>query len=179
MPEYSDSLRHSFSKNYFRAMICLGPVCIPAVPLFLVMLKPLWMLLPQGIKNWLYALWLSIAALLFGKAKIDEVSHESDALTIANSWSDIASEPIAIVDFGAVWCGPCALIAPVFYGLAVEFKDKATFFSVNVDNSQELAVDEGVSSLPAFHFYKNGKLVDSLIGADAVALRSKIEAICS
>ena len=117
--------------------------------------------------------------MVFGKSTREEESVEDDDITIANNWSPISDASIAIVDFGAVWCGPCIRIAPIFRELAAEFKCKATFFSVNVDNAQVLAADQGVSALPAFHFYKNGELCDKLVGADAKALRQKVEAICS
>jgi thioredoxin len=143
------------------------------------MLKPIWTLLPSGLKTWLSGLWHSLRDSLFGKAdSVKDDFKPSEDVKHISSWSDVSGSKIAIVDFSAEWCGPCRRITPLFHELATQYKGQAAFFSVDIDSQQELATDQGVGSIPAFHFYKNGKLVDKLIGADSSKLKSLAEAIC-
>ena len=158
-------------------MICLGPVCIPAAPFILLMLKPLWMILPDSLKTWLQSVWNRLWSFVFGKAKKDSHVSSDDVITDA-TWSSIEAAPVAIIDFGATWCGPCRRISPVFHDLATEFKGKATFYSIDTDDYQELSVEKGVGSIPAFHVYKLGKLDDQLIGADQDKLRALVVSAC-
>ncbi|MEE0931403.1 MAG: thioredoxin [Acutalibacteraceae bacterium] len=72
-------------------------------------------------------------------------------------------EGLALIDFWAVWCGPCQMQAPVIEELAKEFND-VTIGKVNVDEQQELALEYGISSIPTIILFKNGKSVDTLIG---------------
>ncbi len=70
----------------------------------------------------------------------------------------------ALVDFWAPWCGPCRAIAPVLEELAVEYKGKLTVAKVNVDENRKLAGNHGVMSIPTMILFKNGKVLDKLIG---------------
>jgi thioredoxin 1 len=74
-------------------------------------------------------------------------------------------EGLAVVDFWATWCGPCRMIAPVLDQLAVEYQCKAKVAKVDVDANQQTASRFNVRSIPTILFFKNGKLVDQLIGA--------------
>jgi|SRR5579862_6473019 len=72
---------------------------------------------------------------------------------------------LAVVDFWATWCGPCRMIAPVLDQLAAEYQGKAKVAKVDVDANQLTASRFNVRSIPTILFFKNGKLVDQLIGA--------------
>ena len=77
----------------------------------------------------------------------------------------LQSDVPVLVDFWAEWCGPCRMIAPHVDALATEYVGKAKVGKVDVDSEQDLANKYGVSSIPALLFFKEGKLVDQLIGA--------------
>jgi thioredoxin 1 len=74
-------------------------------------------------------------------------------------------EGLAVVDFWATWCGPCRAIAPMLDQLAVEYEGKAKVAKLDVDANQKTAMRFNVRSIPTILFFKNGKLVDTVIGA--------------
>ena len=79
----------------------------------------------------------------------------------------IAKEGVALVDFWAPWCGPCRMLAPVIEELAEEFDGKAKICKVNTDEVQDLAMEYGIRSIPTMLFFKNGEVVDQLVGAQS------------
>jgi thioredoxin 1 len=76
------------------------------------------------------------------------------------------AEGLALVDFWAVWCGPCQAIAPVIDELAEQMAGKVKFAKLDTDTNQNTAVRFNVRSIPTIMFFKNGKHVDTVIGAD-------------
>ena len=86
-------------------------------------------------------------------------------LTSANF--DVIKEGVALVDFWAPWCGPCRMLAPVIDELANDFEGKAKICKVNTDDSQDLAVQFGVRSIPTMLFFKDGEVKAQLIGAQS------------
>ncbi|KIM06717.1 MAG: thioredoxin [Sulfurovum sp. FS08-3] len=85
-------------------------------------------------------------------------------LTNANFDSTIA-EGVAMVDFWAPWCGPCRMIAPIIEELAENFEGKAKICKVNTDEQQEIAAKYGIRSIPTILFFKDGQMVDQMVGA--------------
>jgi thioredoxin 1 len=72
---------------------------------------------------------------------------------------------LAVVDFWATWCAPCRMIAPIVEQLAGEYAGKAKVAKLDVDNNQQTAMRFNVRSIPTILFFKNGKLVDQVVGA--------------
>lgn len=80
-----------------------------------------------------------------------------------------------MVDFSAVWCGPCKRIAPLFNTLS-DVYSQYKFVKVDVDDCAGVAQECGVSAMPTFHVYANGNKVDELRGASEAGLKKLLEA---
>jgi thioredoxin 1 len=70
-----------------------------------------------------------------------------------------------LVDFWAVWCGPCKMIAPIVDELSVEYDGKLKIGKVDVDNHQQIAMQYGIRSIPTLLIFKDGKVVEQIVGA--------------
>jgi thioredoxin 1 len=74
-----------------------------------------------------------------------------------------SSVPV-LVDFWAVWCGPCRAIAPHVDAIAQEYAGRAKVVKVNVDEEPEIALRYGIQSIPTLLFFKDGKVQDIIVG---------------
>ncbi|ETA81057.1 thioredoxin [Youngiibacter fragilis] len=88
---------------------------------------------------------------------INDVSHVEFADELSST------EDLVLVDFWAPWCGPCKMLAPLFEELDRE-NDDVKFLKVNVDNNPQLASRYRVGSIPTLLAFRNGDLVDQMIG---------------
>ncbi len=78
---------------------------------------------------------------------------------------DVTGSPTpVVVDFWAEWCGPCKMIGPILDELATEYGGKVRIAKVNIDEHQDLAVRFRINSIPTLLFFKNGQVVDQVVG---------------
>jgi thioredoxin len=95
----------------------------------------------------------------------------SDTITLASVTDDTfaaeveAHDGLTVVDFWAEWCGPCRMLAPVVERLAAQHPDRVRVVKVNADDNQRTSARFGVRGLPTLLFFKDGQLVDRILGA--------------
>lgn len=77
----------------------------------------------------------------------------------------VSNHPLVVVDCWAPWCAPCNIVAPVVEQLAQDYAGKILFGKLNVDNNRRVATEYQIMSIPTLLVFKNGRLVDRIIGA--------------
>ncbi|MDR2674830.1 MAG: thioredoxin [Opitutaceae bacterium] len=96
----------------------------------------------------------------------DKIEH----LTV-DSFKTATATGAVLVDFWAPWCGPCKAIAPVLDAVADELAGQLKVAKVNVDEHSPLAVEFGVRSIPTFLLFKNGVVVERIVGVSGITTR--------
>lgn len=87
-------------------------------------------------------------------------------ITAADFQSKVLDESVPVlVDFFATWCGPCKMMGPILDEVSEELGDKARIYKVDVDRETELAQRFNIMSVPTFYVFKDGKPVDTFMGA--------------
>ena len=81
-----------------------------------------------------------------------------------NNMQDALNAKVAVVDFSAVWCGPCKMLAPIMEELSEEMAGQVEFYNADTDENLDLALANKVTSIPALLLLRDGQIVDKLIG---------------
>ena len=89
----------------------------------------------------------------------------------------LKSDTPVLVDFWAEWCGPCRMIGPIVEELSGEYEGKMKVGKLNIDHNPNIPMNYGIRSIPTLLVFKNGELVDKVVGAvPKSTLVSKMEA---
>ena len=84
---------------------------------------------------------------------------------IRNSeFDDVLKSKLAVVDFSAVWCGPCQMLAPILEKLADELAGKANIVKIDIDKDIDLATKYGITAVPTLIVFKNGEVINTTTG---------------
>ena len=86
----------------------------------------------------------------------------------------INSDKVVVIDFWATWCGPCKMISPIFEKISETVSDKVGFYKVDVDDQAQIAQEVGIRAMPTFEFFKDGKKIETVVGADPSKLQAAI-----
>ena len=90
----------------------------------------------------------------------------------------IADSKPVVVDFGATWCGPCQMVAPIIEELAHEYDGRVVIGKCDVDQDSDLPGRFNVRNIPTILFIKNGEVVSTLVGAQSKdVLKKAIEGL--
>lgn len=100
-------------------------------------------------------------------------------ITDKNFKEEVLKSPLPVlVDFWATWCGPCKMLAPIIEELAKEYTGKIKIVKLNVEEGQSIPTQYGIMSIPTIIFFKDGKILNQLVGAlTKQQLKQKIEEI--
>ncbi len=84
----------------------------------------------------------------------------------------------ALVDFWAVWCGPCRVVAPIVEELAEEYAGRAVIGKMDVDQNKQVATQLGIQAIPTLVLVKGGQIADRIVGVvDKKSLRARLDAL--
>jgi len=91
--------------------------------------------------------------------------NEPIELTDASFSEFIQKYPLVVIDCWAPWCAPCRILSPIIEEMAHDYAGKIAFGKVNVDENPRVALEYGIMSIPTLLIFKNGRLVDRIVGA--------------
>ena len=113
------------------------------------------------------------------KTKEDDMAGKAIEFTDANfEGSALLSDKPVLIDFWAVWCGPCKMVGPVVEAIAEEYDGRVVVGKLDVDSARDVAVRYNIQSIPTLLFLKNGQEVDRIIGSVGKgSITAKLEAL--
>ena len=77
----------------------------------------------------------------------------------------LSSNEVVVADFWAEWCGPCKMVGPFIEQLAAEYEGKAAIGKIDIEENDDLATKYAIRNIPTVLFFKNGEVVDKMVGA--------------
>ena len=89
---------------------------------------------------------------------VQEVNNNNFQTEVLNN------DKVTVVDFFADWCGPCRKLSPILEEVEQELNDKVKFTKINTDNNIEIAKEYQISGIPALLVFKNGELIERMVG---------------
>lgn len=101
------------------------------------------------------------------RANREKLTSKPIILTDSNFDAEVAKHKVVVVDFWAPWCVPCRMVGPLIEELAAEYAGKVVFGKLNVDDNVMVPSRYGVRGIPTIIVFKEGELVDTLVGACA------------
>jgi thioredoxin 1 len=119
---------------------------------------------------------------VYGKIEIAGKGEEggmAEAVTSATWEQEVLKAPgLVLVDFWAVWCGPCRMVAPIVDEISKEYEGKLKVMKLNTDENPDVAGKYRIMGIPTLMFFKGGQTVDQVVGAVPKAqLKSKVDAL--
>jgi thioredoxin 1 len=98
---------------------------------------------------------------------MNEIKKINKPINLTDSTFDIEKSKysLLVVDFWAVWCGPCKMVSPIIEQLAEQYAGKIIFGKVNVDENPQISQRFGIQSIPTLMILKKGQVIDVMIGA--------------
>jgi thioredoxin 1 len=91
----------------------------------------------------------------------------------------LKSDKPVLIDFWAVWCGPCRAVAPIIEEIAEEYEGRAVVGKIDVDSNREIATQYGIQAIPTLFLVKDGQVTEKVVGnvADKNSIRAKLDAL--
>jgi thioredoxin 1 len=105
----------------------------------------------------------------------------AEAVTSSTWDQEVLKAPgLVLVDFWAVWCGPCRMVAPIVDEISKEYEGKLKVLKLNTDENPDVASKYRIMGIPTLMFFRNGQTVDQVVGAVPKAqLKTKVDALLS
>jgi len=100
-----------------------------------------------------------------GKRQVKPALSKPIEVTDVTFHETVQNHPLVVVDCWAPWCGPCHMVAPVIEEMARDYAGRILFGKLNVDENREVATQYQIMGIPTLLVFKNGKLVDRIVGA--------------
>jgi thioredoxin 1 len=101
-----------------------------------------------------------------GNMSVQKITNQAD-------FDSAIKEGVCLIDFNAVWCGPCKAQEPIIKKLSGDFEGRAVIAEVDVDQNQETAVKFGIQSIPTLVLFKNGQEINRFIGLQSEEVLNK------
>ena len=95
-----------------------------------------------------------------------------------SNFAEVTSHGVVMVDFWAVWCGPCRALAPHVEAIAEEYEGRVVVGKLDIEASEKVAMELGIRAIPTIIFFKNGEIVDRTTGlVNKKVLAEKLDAL--